>query len=102
MSAPILVGLTGASDSGGSTLSIAEVISQLPEIARMKPGQQVVILAGTPPTGIFARVFGRKKGVPRAVRCSALLARGFVDIAASGEGDDDLVSGFAPPLASDA
>lgn len=99
MSAPILIGLKATTDGGGSTFAIAEVISQLPEVGSMKPGTQVVILArSTPPTGLFARVFGRKKGVPRAVRCSALLARGFVNIAAAGEGDDDLVWGFAPQL----
>lgn len=99
MSASILVGLKAARDSGGSTISIADVISQLPEIGSMKTGAQVVILArSTPPTGIFARVFGRKQHVPRGVRGSALLARGFVNIAAAGEGDDDLVWGYAPPL----
>lgn len=100
MSAPILVGLKAASDGGASTIGIAEVISQLPEIASMTPGAEVVISARiSSSAGLFARVFGRKKSVSRAVRCSALLARGFVDIAAAGEGDDDLVWGFAPPLA---
>ena len=99
MSAPILVGLKAASD-GGSTIAIADVISQLPEIGDMKPGAQVVILPRIiPSAGLFARLFSRNKSVPRALRCSALLARGFVDIAAAGEGDDDLAWGFAPPLA---
>ena len=99
MSAPILVGLTAASDGAAAMISVAEVLSQLPEIARMTPGAQVVILPGlNASTGLFARIFGRKKRVPRAVRCSALLARGFIDIAAAGAGDDDLVWGFAPPL----
>lgn len=88
--------LNTSRDSEGP--DVAEVISQLPEIDSVPPGTKVVIAGrAAAPSGLFARIFSGKKTVPRAVRSSALLARGFVDIAAASEGDDDLVWGFTPP-----
>ncbi len=86
--------------TGSEGPEVAEVIAQLPEIGSIPPGTKVVVAGrAATPSGLFARIFGGKKTVPRAVRSSALLARGFVDIAAASEGDDDLVWGFTPASA---
>lgn len=95
MTAPIVVVLKASGE-----IAIAEVVSQLPATGSIPPGTKLVIAGRlASPTGLFARIFSGKKAVPRAVRSSALLVRGFVDIAAATEGDDDLVWGFAPPNA---
>ncbi|MEO6418273.1 MAG: hypothetical protein ABIP39_02635 [Polyangiaceae bacterium] len=92
MAAPIVLVL-----KANGEMAVAEVVSQLPGIDSVPAGTKLVIAGRlASPTGLLARIFSGKKTVPRAVRSSALLARGFVDIAAASEGDDDLVWGFAP------
>ena len=79
-----------------SSDAIGAVISQLPEVTSLPRGTRVVIL-GEPlrAGGIFARLFHRDV-VPRAVRCSALLARGYVHIGAGHDARKrDLAWGYA-------
>jgi hypothetical protein len=84
------------------TRTVAEAAQQIPAIAETakKTGARVFVhpepaRAG----GMLGRLFGGKKTVPRAVRASALLARGYIDLgAAEGESDGiDWVWGTASP-----
>jgi hypothetical protein len=82
--------------------SVAAVMAALPDPADLPPGTLVVVAGNLDTPGGFARsvlaVFGRSKTVPRAHRCSALVARGYVDVgAASDEARSDLAWGRTPP-----
>ena len=84
------------SDAG----SLATVIAALPDPAALDPGTLVVIparMAGAKSLGrSLLAVFGRAKTVARTRRCTALVARGYIDVGAA-EGDDgDLAWGRAP------
>jgi hypothetical protein len=58
---------------------VGEIAAQIPEARSMSAGALVVVLGeADAPRGALARLFGRKPEVARAVRCSALLARGYV------------------------
>ena len=89
-------------------MSVAAVMAKLPDPASLAPCA-LVILPGeiVPGTRSLARsvlaVFGRTKTVTRARRCSALVARGYVDVgAAEDETRADLAWGYAPkPSASE-
>jgi hypothetical protein len=79
---------------------VAVIAAQLPDPGTLAPGTRVVV-HGQPraPKGLLSRVFrGKGRSVQRAVRGSALLARGYVRL---GGGADpktgaDLAWGFAP------
>jgi hypothetical protein len=79
--------------------SLAGVIAALPDPATLDAGALVVLPADIRGGG-FARsvlaVFGRKKTVARTRRCSALVARGYVDVGAAESEDGDLAWGRAP------
>jgi hypothetical protein len=83
--------------------SVAAIMATLPDPAELAPGT-LVIVPGEPHDGrSFARsvlaVFGRTRKVPRALRCSALVARGYVAVGAATPDDDahaDLAWGYAP------
>jgi hypothetical protein len=74
----------------------------LPDPAELPPGTMVVVLGEIAAARSLARsvlaVFGRVRSVSRALRCTALVARGYVDV---GAGEDetraDLAWGFVPP-----
>lgn len=86
--------------------SVASVMAKLPDPAELPRGA-LVILPGTMASsgGSLTRitrsvlsVLGRTKTVGRAHRCSALVARGYVDVGATGdETCGDLAWGYAPP-----
>jgi len=82
--------------------SVAAVMAKLPDPASLSPGA-LVIVPGEVVSGArsLARsvlaVFGRTKTVTRARRCSALVARGYVDVgAAEDETRADLAWGYVP------
>jgi hypothetical protein len=60
----------------------AEVATQIPDPATLDPGARVFVLgAASRGAGLLRRILGTAS-VPRAVRCTALLARGYVSIGA--------------------
>jgi hypothetical protein len=85
--------------------SVEAIAAQLPDPATLPGGTLVIVPAEVSGSRSLARsvlaVFGRTKTVTRARRCSALLARGYVDI---GAGDDanraDLAWAKTPSAAS--
>ena len=88
--------------------SVAAIMAKLPDPASLSPGALVVVPAEIASTGrSLARsvlaVFGRTKTATRARRCSALVARGYVDVgAAEDDTRADLAWGYAPrPPASE-
>jgi hypothetical protein len=66
----------------GDPRALAEVVAQLPRASSLAPGTLVVILGTAANERPFWRLFARGAEVPRAARCSALVARGYVDIGA--------------------
>jgi hypothetical protein len=88
---------TVADDCG----SLAEIVAQLPEVSSL-PERATVVVLGEAKRGArsWPRWLGsRAVAVPRSLRCTALLVRGYVDIgAAVWDGKDDLVWGRAGGL----
>lgn len=82
--------------------SIAKIMASLPEPRTLDPRTLVLVFAEVSAPRSFAQsllaFFGRGKTAPRAFRCSALVARGYVDVGASDVDDEslDLVWGYAP------
>lgn len=84
--------------------SIESVIAALPDPDELDGGTLVIVPAEMAGASSFARsvlaVFGRAKTVARTRRCSALVARGYVDVGACGSengGEDgDLAWGRVP------
>lgn len=63
-----------------ATAQVGAVARQLPRASELAPGTLVVVLGDSMPAGgLFARL-RRPAHVARALRCTALLARGFVDV----------------------
>ena len=63
---------------------VAKVIAQLPEPASLAPGTRVVVHArARRGPGVLSRLFGMRRQAHVAVRCSALLARGYREIGAA-------------------
>jgi hypothetical protein len=81
---------------GGDDLSAAEVAAQLPAASTLPSGAAVWVLGTAASDGALWRLFGRGSAVSRAARCSALVARGYVDVGAGAEGGADLAWGRAP------
>jgi hypothetical protein len=79
---------------------VAAVAAQLPEPQTVAPGAAVVVLGVAARTARgWRRLLGaRHVAVPRAVRCAALLVRGYVDIgcAPDDKPGSDLAWGVAP------
>ncbi len=75
------------SDEGGLELSRV-LAGELPDPATLAPGSWVALDAGpAPPKKLFGLLGGRRRGgVHLAVRCTALLARGYTDICADESG----------------
>jgi hypothetical protein len=73
----------------------------LPDPSTLDPGQLVIVLPDLVGEKSLASsvlsVLGRKKVVPRAVRCSALVARGYVRVGAGVDPatKEDLAWGFS-------
>jgi hypothetical protein len=66
----------------GDPRALAEVAAQLPRASSLAPGTLVVILGTAANERPFWRLFARGAEVSRAARCSALVARGYVDVGA--------------------
>jgi hypothetical protein len=81
-------------DAGGDAdpRTVAGVVAQLPAPSDLPPGTPVLVLGRATTSRAFWRWITGDVAVPRVARCTALLARGYVDIGAS----DDLVWGYAP------
>jgi hypothetical protein len=81
--------------------SLAGVIAALPDPAELEAGTLVVIpaeLAGGKTLGrSLLAVFGRAKTVARTRRCTALVARGYVDVGAADGPEGDFAWGRVPP-----
>jgi hypothetical protein len=76
-------------------------MATLPAPASLAPGTLVLVPGELADSQGLARrvlaVFGRTTRVPRARRCSALLARGYVDVgAALDDAGVDIAWGYAP------
>jgi hypothetical protein len=81
--------------------SLAAARDALPDPATLEPGSLVVVLPALAGEKSLASsvlsAFGRKKIAPRAVRCSALVARGYVRVGAGVDPTtkEDLAWGYA-------
>ncbi|MFO0741299.1 MAG: hypothetical protein U0270_35715 [Labilithrix sp.] len=80
--------------------SLASVIAALPDPDELDSGTIVVVpseLAGGKSLGrSLLAVFGRNKTVARTRRCTALVARGYVDVGAAESNDGDFAWGRVP------
>jgi hypothetical protein len=81
-----------------SMTSVDDVLVALPDPDTLAPSTLVVLPAEA---RSFARsllsLLGRKAGAARAARCSALVARGYVDVgAACTDAGEDLAWGYVP------
>lgn len=80
--------------------AVLDVMARLPEPSELAPGTLVIVPAKVEaPRSLASSVralLGRPKTVSRALRCSALVARGYVDVGAAEDGADDLAWGYAP------
>jgi hypothetical protein len=71
-------------DAGtGDPRSLDEVVAQVPHASTLAPGTVVVVLGTAVSERPFWQVFARGVDVPRAVRCSALVARGYIEVGAA-------------------
>jgi len=78
--------------------SLAQIAAQLPDVTTLPMDATVVVLGGAVRDApSWRRWLGQRVvPVPRALRCTALLVRGYVDIgAAIGQRGEDLVWGRA-------
>jgi hypothetical protein len=82
--------------SGADPRTVAGVASQVPHASTLPAGTAVFVLGKATAARPFWRLFARALPVPRAVRCTALLARGYIDIAADDVDGDDLAWGLTP------
>jgi hypothetical protein len=81
--------------------SLTQIIEQIPEVSSLPQSATVVVLGeAMRRAGSWRRWLGsRTVLVPRSLRCTALLVRGYVDIAAATwNGKEDLVWGRAGRL----
>ena len=79
--------------------SVTTVMAALPDPATLTPGALVVVpaaLAGKSLARSVLSMLGRPKRVATSRRCSALVARGYIQVGAAEDGDDDLAWGYAP------
>lgn len=82
--------------------SVAAIVRRLPAASDLAPGTLVILRGDVEHAPSLARsvlaVFGRKRTTPRSLRCTALVASGFVDVGAAWEDEEgvDLAWGYAP------
>ena len=75
----------------------AQVAGQIPGAAELPPATPVFVLGVASGRRIVLRWLERRVPVTRAARCTALLARGYVDIGAGVDSQMDLAWGFSSP-----
>jgi hypothetical protein len=90
----IAVLLDAAADRDPRT--IAGVAAQLPLASTLPSGTAVFVLGKAAAARPFWHLLARRLPIPRAARCTGLLARGYVDIGADDVDGDDLAWGHAP------
>lgn len=89
--------------SAAQAASLAAARDALPDPDSLSEGQLVVVAAELAGEKSLASsvlsALGRKKTAPRVMRCSALVARGYVDVGAGFDPatKDDLAWGYASP-----
>jgi hypothetical protein len=82
--------------------SVDAVMTKLPDPDELEGGTLVLLPADAGGRRSLARTvlaaFGRTRTIPRALRCSALVARGYVDVGAGVDPDtrSDLAWGYVP------
>lgn len=82
--------------------TIASIMHALPDPAGLPPNALVLVpgsvIRARSLAGSVLTALGRRKTVARSLRCSALVARGYVDVGAAGDEDPDadLAWGYAP------
>ena len=77
--------------------SVGVILAALPDPSSLARGAVVAITAGDPLRRGFGRLFRAPPFVHLAVRCAALLAKGYVDVGATDDGDGrKLAVGRAP------
>jgi hypothetical protein len=81
---------------GGDLRTIEGVAAQLPHASTLPSGTPLFVLGTAAAVRSFWHPFARGAPIPRASRCTALLARGYVDIGAQEVDGDDLSWGHAP------
>lgn len=76
--------------------AVPALLARLPRVSELAAGAVIVVLGGGG-RGLFAKVLGTSPPLPRAIRATALLARGYRDIEAwvDDTTGDDLVIGVA-------
>jgi hypothetical protein len=81
---------------------LGSVARAIPLASEVEPRVLVVVLPAVEPPSLASRLFaalgGRKGDVPRKLRCSALVARGYVRVGAGVDDEThlDLAWGYAP------
>lgn len=83
----------------GDAGAVTTILQKLPDPGALPGGTLVLVPGKAASVRSFGRAllgaFGRAKTIPRAFRCSALVARGFIDVgAATTEDGDDLAWGY--------
>ena len=95
MSEPVIVTL-----KADEAASVATIARALPDPSTLAAGTKVIVLAAPDRPSLTARLLsavGRGKAVPKAHRCTALLARGYERIGATQDPKEkDLAWGFVP------
>ena len=88
---PVPFGLLEWTPSAADTVLLLEstedddalVPRQIPDAASLPACARIYVLGATAsPAGVLARLLSSRRSVPRVVRCTALLGRGYVDIGA--------------------
>jgi hypothetical protein len=83
---------------GRPSCTAADVAAQLPAASTMPAGTPLLVLGSAAHDSALWRLFARGAPVTRAARCSALIARGYVDVGAGLDeaSGTDLAWGIAP------
>lgn len=98
--APALTNARTVVLSEADAATVETIMAALPDPATLEHGALVVLPAAVRSPRTLTRsvlaVFGRAKTAARSSRCTALVARGYVDVGAAAGADDDLAWGYAP------
>ena len=83
---------------GRGTCTTADVVAQLPAAATLPSGTPLLVLGSAISDGPLWRLFARGVPVTRAARCTALVARGYVEVGAGTDetSGTDLAWGIVP------
>ncbi len=92
----VTVDLAGMEAAAPVPSSVRQVAERVPQASALEPGQWLACASPPARRSVVARWLRApvRPAVPLAVRCTALLARGYVDVGASAEG---VALGRVPP-----